>query len=336
MRSVGHFSLVHGDPLVLFAPEWEIKDPASAVWSVFHQVSRRPAYLIIGPAWFLGKGRAAFVAKRLRELARSADVTVVASCATVREAALAEHWGLPAIHCSVSAFTREDFFVPLPGRRPRFDAIYDARWTDFKRHDLAASVRSLALIAARSVEQTPCTLGYSVRAHLAVRHATWLASPRSPIKPRWLSRDELNAAYNQARVGLCLSQTEGVMFASLQYLLAGLPVVTTRNLGGRDEFFNADHVRWVDDDPLAVARAVGELIALDLDPQAIRDAALVKVGEHRRRMQTWLQEAIQRDGCELGRWAGDWPEGLPNKLREPVAQVADVLAELGATGLRAA
>jgi hypothetical protein len=117
------------------------------------------------------------------------------------------------------------------------------------------------------------------------------------------------------------------MYASIQYLLAGLPVVTTASIGGRDEFFDPAYVRWVPDDQEAVAHAVDELVELELDPQMIREATLAKVGKHRARLQAWIQDAILSAGGEVGRWGGAWPEGLPNKLHEPQARAADVIAE---------
>lgn len=311
---------------MLFSPDWEIRKPASALWSVLDAIADRTAYLVIAPSWAVDARKAEQLAAGVRHLSqRLSRLVVCASAATAREATELQLAGLPAFHCAASALVREDFFTSRPGRQAMFDAIYDARWTAFKRHQLASRVRSLALIACRSVDP-PCTLGYSLRARLALRHASWLSSPWGA--KRWLSHGQVNAAYNQARVGLCLSRVEGTMFASIQYLLAGLPVVTTRSRGGRDEFFSPRYVRWVDDDAEAVADAVHELGALDLDPRAIREAALVKMGEHRARMQAWIRQVIVAEGGDLGRWGGAWPDGLPNKLREPQARAADVLAAI--------
>jgi hypothetical protein len=160
----------------------------------------------------------------------------------------------------------------------------------------------------------------------AVEHATWIRCPWGP-KSKRLSVEEVNAAYNRARVGLCLSSAEGAMWASIQYLLAGLPVVTTRNLGGRDEFFDPAYTRWVDDDPEAVADAVAELIKLDLDPWMIREATLTKVAAHRSRMLARMRHLIEAEGGDLGRWGGDWPKGLPNKLLK-FSSPAEVIAEI--------
>ena len=303
-REIGHFSLVHADPVVLFAADWELLNAASALWSVLEAIRNRPSYLVVEPTWTLQEAHGGWRARGLREFSeRFDDMTVVICCPTAGEVAAAQREGLDALHCSGAVLIREDFFPVSPRREPKFDAIYDAQWIDYKRHELAGGIGSLALIAPPPWAPRQSTIGYYQRAHAAVRHATWISRPWGSTHKRWLSWEEINAAYHQARVGLCLSRVEGHMAASLQYLMAGLPVVTTPNLGGRMRPFDPRYVRWAPDDPGAVASAVDDLAALELDPQTIRRATLAKVKEHRARLHAWIQQAILAEGGDLGRWA---------------------------------
>jgi glycosyltransferase involved in cell wall biosynthesis len=328
-RAMGHFSLIHPSPVVLFASDSEVLDPTSALWSVLEAVPNRRTYLAIGASWTALGTRAEQLADRVDDVSQRVEqLSVVACCPTAGAAAEVERVGLATLHCSQAALVREDFFRPSPHRKPKIDAIYDAQWADYNRHDLAGAVQSLALIAPGPLMPKQCTIEYFRRADAAVRHATWLSNPWGSKTTRWLSPEETEAAYNKARVGLCLSGVEGVMVASIQYLMAGLSVVTTPNLGGRDEFFDPAYVRWAHDDSRAVAAAVDELVSLDLDPEMIREATLAKVKQHRDRLHAWIREAILTEGDELGEWEGDWPAGLPNKLCEPMARAADVLAEI--------
>lgn len=50
------------------------------------------------------------------------------------------------------------------------------------------------------------------------------------------------------------------MFASMEYLLCGLPIVSTPSIGGRDVFFDKDYVEIVEPDPHAVKEAVIEMV----------------------------------------------------------------------------
>ena len=85
------------------------------------------------------------------------------------------------------------------------------------------------------------------------------------------------------------------MFASAEYLLAGLPVVTTRSRGGRDQFFHPDYVTTVEDTPEAVAAAVLDFKERKLDPFVIRNRTIALFREHRRRLVARLSEIAQTD-----------------------------------------
>ncbi len=331
-REAGHFSLLQAFPVVLYTLDaWEVFDPASALWSIVEALAGRPLHLLVGATWTLEQpNNRDHHVSGIRKVTESMDGVTITTCCTKAEMAALQAEGLTPLHCSNNALVREDLFVPLTGRDPTFDAIYDAKWADYKRHHLAGGIRSLALLAGPSGNPLQdATVAHGLHALAAVRHATWIRRPWTD-KSEWLSLEEVNAAYNRARVGLCLSSVEGPMYASIQYLLAGLPVVTTRNLGGRDEFLDPAYTRWVDDGPDAVADAVAELIELDLDPWMIREATLSKVAAHRSRMQEWMCDLIESEGGDLGRWGGEWPKGLRNKLIEPVSSAADVIAEINA------
>ena len=72
----------------------------------------------------------------------------------------------------------------------------------------------------------------------------------------WLGYSAVNQVYNESYSGLCLSAEEGGMHASMEYLLSGLPIVTTRSRGGRDFFFNEVNSVIVEDEATSVAIAV--------------------------------------------------------------------------------
>ena len=65
-------------------------------------------------------------------------------------------------------------------------------------------------------------------------------------------------------------------FASMEYLLAGRPVVSTPSLGGRDFFFDNRYVEIVDPTPEAVLEGVNRLRKKRLDPAFIRAETLKK------------------------------------------------------------
>jgi hypothetical protein len=322
-RDVGPLGLLHARPVILYAPDVELFDPAAALWSVLEALPVRPSYLVVGPTWTLEQGYPQDVLRPALEPLRNQfdhfHIVILASNAAESQA-LRDCDETP-LWCSKGAFLDERSFFPIPERPRAFDAVYDAAWADYKRHHLAGDVASLALITYLNPRRS--TINYYVRAFSAVAQATWL-NPPWVLNERHLQPREVNEAYSTARVGLCLSKVEGIMRASIQYLLAGLPVVTTHNLGGRDAFFDPSYTRWVDDDPVEVARAVTELAHLDLDPQVIRRTVLAKVQEHRARFADWVRRTIEHEGGNPGRWGDVWPSDLPNQLA-PLTPVGDIV-----------
>ena len=85
-----------------------------------------------------------------------------------------------------------------------------------------------------------------------------------------LDAQKVSGLLAHARVGLCLSAVEGHMRASIEYLLCGLPVVSTPSIGGRDRYYVREYCQVVDADPDAVAGAVRRLAEADLDRTRIR------------------------------------------------------------------
>jgi hypothetical protein len=92
---------------------------------------------------------------------------------------------------------------------------------------------------------------------------------------------EVAAHQTMARTGLCLSAGEGNMHAAVEYLVAGLPVVSTPSSGGRDAFFHPDHTTIAAPKPDEIARAVREFCRRPPDPQEIRGKVMAIVNSYR-------------------------------------------------------
>jgi len=215
--------------------------------------------------------------------------------------------GLPSTFCSHNAFLDERIFTIQDDGVKRYDAVYNARMSPFKRHELARLVPRLLVIGGVHADGDSRAYFEQVRATLPGAHFLHTA------EDRWFPPSRIALELNQARVGLCLSAVEGAMYAATEYLLCGLPVVSTASLGGRDEWFDPKYVRVVADDPDAVAAAIRELIALDLAPRWIRQQTLRKVWAHRRRLVELVQDILD---CELAcrDFAREWYPRLFHKM----------------------
>lgn len=135
-----------------------------------------------------------------------------------------------------------------------YDAIYVARLVEFKRHYLASKVSNLAIIAGDS--------------HRAIGVVP--APPNVFRNDKSLNSDEVCLKINQSKCGLILSEFEGACYASSEYLLCGIPVISTPSEGGRSVWYNEYNSIICDADPSSVADAVRAISTRVIDREKIR------------------------------------------------------------------
>ncbi len=184
------------------------------------------------------------------------------------------------LFCSQNAFL-DPCRYPVSKGRAQYDAIYVARITPFKRHELAAEVPNLYLIGTRSVYEE----AYFQKIMRTVPHARWDEKVRSLFVGRYMVK---------AACGLALSSVEGAMFVCGEYLLCGLPVVNTANYGGRDSILPEFSVFHAEDTPESVAEGVEHWKTHPVPPQEIREAFLRMAAEHRARLDDLLASMAGR------------------------------------------
>jgi glycosyltransferase involved in cell wall biosynthesis len=165
--------------------------------------------------------------------------------------------------------------------RLRHDAIYVARLRPFKRHALAKNVSSILILTDHG-EDVPAFCP-------DVAHAEFNQRRLSPYK--------VSERINEARVGLCLSAEEGAMRASVEYLLCGLPVVTTESRGGREVFFDEMNSITVPPDSAAVAEAVNTWTERGRDTERIRSRTIARLKSVRNAYCRYLSSIFSRIGA---------------------------------------
>ena len=155
-----------------------------------------------------------------------------------------------------------------PGRYPvaksgkrKFDALYIARITPFKRHELAVKIKNLHLIGSYSEKEKE----YFTATIAKFPHAVW----SQKVPSFFIGRKICEAA-----CGLALSAVEGAMFSCGEYSLCGVPVVNTKNLGGRDTLLPDFAVRYAEDTAESVAENVEYYVNNPVAPQEIRNGFL--------------------------------------------------------------
>ncbi|MBZ8138301.1 hypothetical protein CLD22_00100 [Rubrivivax gelatinosus] len=288
------------EPLVMLIPEDHFEEAAR--WEpLFQALARRRVYFLAlvrsaierDPAYeglilpVLARHRRRFPEHRFVFLANNAAQT-----------ALFERLDIESVFVNQNCLANEALYRPLPDETKAFDAIHNATMAPYKRHELAAGVGSLAIVTYLQSRHHDY-FGETAR---RLAHARWLNFGGRALRPdafALMTPQEVNRQLARSRVGLCLSEVEGAMFASIEYLLAGLPVVSTPSHGGRDVFFDERFVEVVEPSAAAVAAAVERLLARSIEAQAVRDATLERIAEHRARLASLLTDIGRREGLAV-------------------------------------
>lgn len=215
------------------------------------------------------------------------------------EADLLKTKGLDTVFCNQNAFLDESRYKVLETKK-KYDSLYLARITPIKRQELASEIKSLKLIGTYfEVEKK-----YFQERMKTLKNATWK-------KKVWAFNVFKHMA--EAHTGLCLSQEEGAMFVSTEYLLCGLPVVSTESLGGRDIYYHEDYVRICKDSPKEVYKAVEELKTMDINPNYVRYRTIEIMNEHRLTFINLIQDIFDKEGFERD-FMKEWPKVFTHKL----------------------
>lgn len=179
-------------------------------------------------------------------------------------------------------FTDEANFAldaaPQPGLVST-DALYIARFAPWKNHHLAAGLaRPLFVYAEPKGEEA----ARQAEIRALCPGAQFVNEATGGGDYRYLGRSELSAVLSRARVSLALSGVEGFMRASIESLLAGLPVVSVPSTGGRDLFYTPDTALVVEPTAEAVREGVATLVARNLSRDSVRRATLDILNRERR------------------------------------------------------
>ncbi|MFH6787061.1 MULTISPECIES: glycosyltransferase [Methylobacterium] len=156
-----------------------------------------------------------------------------------------------------------------------YNAVINAKNFLFKRHYLAQDVADIVAIS------------YDTSAHEAKIKSFDISDFASKIYES-IPEEQITDILCQANCGLALSEVEGACYASAEYLLCGLPVVSTISLGGRSDFYDSYNSLIVEASPGAVADGVHEFKARrlrgDIDPELIRSSTISRMKIFRARL----------------------------------------------------
>ncbi len=178
----------------------------------------------------------------------------------------------------------------------KYDVVYNGRLELGKRHYLLSLCKSIALISAPILKQNEEKLKYLGMLKDAIPNSKIfnfsgginLSALQSLKYIPQLKPESISKILNLSRVGVILSYKEGACYASIEYLLSGIPMVTTKNIGGRDIFFDDRFCVRSLSNNYSVKHNIHKLIEKDIDPIIIREATLKKMKPHIDRMKNLI------------------------------------------------
>jgi glycosyltransferase involved in cell wall biosynthesis len=306
------------------APIWLPKDPNGSTWAELLSISPtiihvlpssefplgaasavgptlrdHPIHFLVMPAWTIeepgsSKSHAKIAASYLIDHPRH-ELTFL--CNTAGEEQLMRTNGCAAVTINQNCLMDDSVFRPLPEIEPIYDAVYNARLYRNKRVELARGIDKLVLIYCyNSFEGSPAEFHAEHARFRAMMPNAHFVNELTPDGCRWLVGAEVNNVLAQSRVGLCLSAIEGAMRAAIEYLFAGLSVVSTPSLGGRDYFFDDEFCIIAEPDPRSIREAVDAVIARNIPRDYVRAKTLARVAVERGRYIKFVQDLIDRAG----------------------------------------
>ncbi|MFC1680525.1 glycosyltransferase [Pseudomonadota bacterium] len=297
------YSMLSSNPPIFYAGYWfdeQLRETIS-LQPLYEHLRHQKAYFIYSWQWHIAHPIRVAQVRYVEHMRRKRypHHEHIHLCNSPEQWAAFQRAGLSAALINHNTFVDEIVFKPLPSVSKRYDAIYDARLSVYKRHQLACEVASLALIHTGDREET-----HSRHVRKQLRFAAWLNHDADGTYSSLNSAD-VNKALNASRVGLCLSAVEGAMFASIQYLLAGIPVVSTASKGGRDLYFDEEVALIVEDNPRAVREGVQAMIARQIPASVVRERTLAKARTYREQFVVLVQQIYDDNGVERD-FSAEW------------------------------
>ena len=259
------------DPWVLAVAD----NSLSAASQQARAIGRKPHFLVFR-TWYGGDLQGGLAA--LRILARARFPRVTWMCNAPAEVRMLRALGQHAIFCHHNLFCSERVF-DIANCPIEYDAIYIARLDPYKRIWLARDISRLRIVTANPNDSH--------------RLRDWGCS-HATINKQFMEYDAIAQEINKARCGLALSQREGGMLATTEYLLCGKPVVTTPSLGGREYWLDQRNSMTVSTRSCQIAEAVALIGSSSFDPHAIRAETISRLKTQRRVLFEYVMQLADK------------------------------------------
>jgi hypothetical protein len=168
-----------------------------------------------------------------------------------------------------------------------YDLVIDSCFSKYKNRDLACKVNNTIHI------------GYIKKNEKVIPSFGTIATTININNDNYnhLNRHQICNIYNKSYVGGIFSLCEGACFASTQYLLAGIPVVSTESNGGRDIWYNSGNSIICDNNEddcyKSVQKAKNMVISGEFNRESIRNNTIELMNKFRNELKKNIIEKFK-------------------------------------------
>lgn len=259
-------------------------------WSKLENKSNEKAYLLVHPMWEFSYSSFIPYQRHKRQLAKK-NIELILLNNSKAEHRFAKFWGFRSHFLNQNLHACEHQFN-IESQEKTVDAIYIAAAKPYKRIHLAEQIKSLYIITYFWPDVRDSEGNWDLHAfEPRIKHADF--------NKKRINATQIRTLLNQSKCGLALSKKEGAMWAIMEYLFCGIPVVTTKSVGGRDFFYDERFVEIVDDNPKAVQKGVESIISKKLSPELIRNETISKVEIERKKFYEVVKNLHLKHNTEI-------------------------------------
>jgi glycosyltransferase involved in cell wall biosynthesis len=265
-------------------------------WHLLENSSNIQAYLLAHPMWNFS-WTSIFLYWKYKLLLDRKGIKLILLNNSHKENIFSKIFGFNSFFINQNIHACENNFKVLNNQDKKYDAVYIAAAKPYKRLYLAEQIKSLYIITYFWPDVRDNNGNWNLHNfEPRIKHA-------NSNKQR-INAEEINMILNQSSCGLALSKKEGAMWAIMEYLYSGLPIVTTKSIGGRDLFFDNRYVKIAKDNSTAIEKAVFEIKSMNIDPVFIRNETLKKVKEHRKIFYNLIFDLYKKHNCKIEKFDG--------------------------------
>lgn len=266
-------SLLYSNPKVIWCKTWSISERVSGKTNINPIVeifANEDVIWAISVGWLANDALCKSIIDGIYDMSPRHKVIFLVN--SYEEIDLLRKKKINCLLVNQNQFLNKNDFNIINELPKKYNAVYNAGFFEYKRHFLAKKIKNLALISRGTGD---AEIFNEIKNMEDVNLLNF-----NDNNYNWMNSNAINHVYNESYCGLCLSKTEGAMKACMEYLLSGIPVVTTVNRGGRDFFLDGRFTIWVDDNPDSVSNAVDCFVNNRMPPELIRNETISKINKH--------------------------------------------------------